>query len=397
MAVFCYNAHVMHRRISPALIGIGTMVGYIVGVGLFGVPYVYVHGGVWWGVAVTIFAGVIMMTLHVMFLQTMAASTERMRDVKMAGTYLGPWARRLAFVTTTLAAYGTLLAYTIASGRFGATLLAPFTTSIDPFWVSLLFFAFFTALVLRGRVFMARAETFFTVLLILAILVLLGIILPAERPENFTWLAPRGMFAVFGVVLYALGGAAAVPTVFELLKPDHRAATWAVVRGTSIAVGLTAAFGLVVAGAGGLRTTEEGLTGLAVIVGPGIASIGAVFGLLGILTSFLPLSIYLRDVFLLDYKLPKPWAWALTLLPPLLMFLLGARSFIQVIGFTGGVVGGLGGVLIAASYLAARTQLGVRAAGIMRVPPFAAFLVMLAFGAAVLVEVTNIALSAGRG
>lgn len=397
MAGFWYNTQVMHRRIPPALIATGTMLGYIVGVGVFGVPYVYVHGGVWWGVAITCLAGVVLTLLHVMFLQTLAASKERMRDVKMIGTYLGPWARRLAFVIAVLTTYGTLLAYTIAAGRFGATLFAPITTAVDPFWLSLVFFAFFSAIVLRGRAFMANVETIFTFLLILAVLVLLAFILPSVRPENFTWLAPRGIFAVYGVALYALGGAAAVPTVFELLKPDHRAATRAVVRGTLIAMGITVAFGLVVAGGSGLRTTEESLTGLAAVVGPGIASVGAVFGLLGILTSFLPLTIYLRDVFLLDYKLPKPWAWALTLIPPLLLFLVGARSFIQVIGFTGGIVGGLGGMLIAASYLAARQKLGVGAAGIMRVPPFAAFLVILAFGAAFLVEATNIVLSVARG
>ena len=397
MAGFWYNAQVMRRRIPPALIATGTMLGYIVGVGLFGVPYVYVHGGVWWGVVITCLAGVVLTLLHVMFLQTLAASKERMRDVKMIGTYLGPWARRLAFVTAVLTTYGTLLAYTIAAGRFGATLLAPVATAVDPFWLSLVFFAFFTAIVLRGRAFMANVETIFTFLLILAVLVLLAFILPSVRPEHFTWLAPRGIFAVYGVALYALGGAAAVPTVFELLKPDHRAATRAVVRGTLIAMGITVAFGLVVAGGSGLRTTEESLTGLAAVVGPGIASVGAVFGLLGILTSFLPLTIYLRDVFLLDYKLPKPWAWALTLIPPLLLFLVGARSFIQVIGFTGGIVGGLGGMLIAASYLAARRKLGVGAAGIMRVPPFAAFLVILAFGAAFLVEATHIVLSVARG
>lgn len=387
----------MHRRIPPALIGVGTMIGYIVGVGLFGVPYVYVNGGVWWGLAITAFAGIIMTLLHVMFLQTLAASKERMRDVKMVGTYLGAGARRLVFVTTVLTTYGTLLAYTIAAGRFGVTLLAPFTTTMDPFWVSLFFFAFFTTIVLRGRAFMANVETVFTFLLILATLLLLAIILPSVRPEHLTWLNPHGIFAVYGVVLYALGGAAAVPTVLELLKPDHRAATRTVVCGTLIAVGITAAFGLAVAGASGLRTTEESLTGLAAVVGPGVASLGAVFGLLGILTSFLPLSIYLRDVFLLDYKLPKPWAWALTLIPPLVLFLVGARSFIQVIGFVGGIVGGLGGMLIAASYLAARQKLGPRAAGIMRVPSFAAFLVFLAFGAAFLIESVHILLSVVRG
>lgn len=364
----------MHRRISPALIATGTMLGSIVGVGIFGVPYAYVQGGVWWGVGVTLLAGIVMTLVHVMFAQVLIASGGELREVGLVGKFLGQRWRAVAFVAAMFGIYGGLLAYMIAAGRF-ADVLMPEALRFGPDVWSYISFALLVAALAPGRAAMVRAETLLTFILLFAILGVLAVVVPHARPENFSWLAPRGMFDVFGVAVYALGGIAAVPTVLEIMGKDRAAGQRAIIRGTLIALGITMAFGLVVAGASGLRTTEEAVRGLVPVTGSAIVRIASLFGLLGIATSFLPLATYLNDVFVLDLRVPKRSAWLLTLLPPLFLFAAGARSFIRVIGFTGAVLGGVGYFLIIWSYLRARRTLPIQKRALLRVPEGAAIFV----------------------
>lgn len=371
MAVFCYNAPVMHRRIPPAVIGVGTMLGYIVGVGIFGVPYAYVRGGVWWGVGVTVLAGIVLSLIHLMFAQLLAVSGGEMREVGIVGRYLGGRWRAVALGAATLGIYGGLLAYTIAAGRFADVLMpAPLQFGSEA-W-SYLCFAVFMAFLAPGRAAMVRVEAILTFVLLAAIVGVLAVVAPHVQPENITWLAPRGIVGVFGVAVYALGGIAAVPTVLEVMAGNRRGGQRAVVIGTLLALALTVAFGLVVAGASGLRTTEEAVRGLIPVTGEGIVRLAALFGLMGIATSFLPLATYLHDVYRLDLKVPTWSAWLLTLLPPLLLFASGERSFIRVIGFTGAVLVGIGNFLLIWSYLRARRTLPVQKRALLRVPEGAA-------------------------
>ena len=377
----------MHRRIPPAAIATGTMLGYIIGVGVFGVPYAYVRGGVWWGVGVTLLAGIVMLLVHLMFAQILIASGTQQREVGIVGKYLGPRWRAVALGAAMLGIYGGLLAYIIAAGRF-ADLLMPEALRFGPEIWGYLCFALFVAFLVPGRAAMTRVEALLTFILLFAILAVLALVAPHARLENMSWLAPRGMLGVFGVAVYALGGVAAVPTVLEIMGKDRAAGQRAVVRGTLFALGLTVLFGVIVAGASGLRTTEEAVRGLVPVTGSAIVQIAALFGLLGIATSFLPLATYLHDVYTLDLKVPTWPAWLLTLLPPLLLFASGERSFIRVIGFTGAVLVGTSNLLLIWSYLRARKILPVQKRALLRVPEGAALFVAVVVIIGALAEVS---------
>ncbi len=360
------------------------MVGYIVGVGLFGVPYALVHGGIWWGGTVIVVAGLVMMVVHLMFAQLIAASPDRMREVGIVSTYIGPRWRGVSLAIAASGICGGMLAYLIAGGLFAQTLLPSFGLSAD-FW-GVTVFIVLSLISLRGRAAMARVETVLTAALVLAIVAVLALVAPHVAPAHLSLFVPGGVMAVFGIALYAVTGMAAVPTVLEIFRGDLRKSERAIIVGTLAATALTLVFGVVIAGASGPQVTEEAVAGLVVVTGPGIVRVAALFGLLGIVTSFLPLAIYLRDIYLLDFKLPKPLSWTLTLLPPLALYAVGARSFIRVIGFTGAVVGGVSSALIIVSYLRARTMLPAKKRALLRVPEFAAFVIGLVLACGALIE-----------
>ena len=73
-------------------------------------------------------------------------------------------------------------------------------------------------------------------------------------------------------------------------------------------------------------------------------------------TSFLVLGFILKELFLRDYKIPLFPAWALTVFIPLFIFLLGLRSFILVVGLAGGILSGIQGIILIATYYQAKKK-----------------------------------------
>ena len=73
-------------------------------------------------------------------------------------------------------------------------------------------------------------------------------------------------------------------------------------------------------------------------------------------SSYLTLAYVLREVWFRDFGLPKLSAFLLASLPSLAFFLLGAKSFINVLSITGSLMGGLTGILIVLIYLQAKNK-----------------------------------------
>lgn len=119
---------------------------------------------------------------------------------------------------------------------------------------------------------------------------------------------------------------------------------------------LYAFFVFMVVGVSGTNTSEDALSGLIPFIGRDITVLGALFGLIAIAASFLVLGNYLKNSLRLDLKTSVPFAIAAATLFPLLLFLLGFREFISVIGIVGIVVGVIEGIVIIFLFQKARTE-----------------------------------------
>ena len=62
----------------------------------------------------------------------------------------------------------------------------------------------------------------------------------------------------------------------------------------------------------------------------------------------------MKQIYMYDYKIKPFLSWALTVFIPLIIFLIGAKSFIKVIGITGAFAGGIDGILIVLMFWRAR-------------------------------------------
>ncbi|HTM68725.1 MAG TPA: hypothetical protein VL426_05500, partial [Candidatus Binatia bacterium] len=198
----------------------------------------------------------------------------------------------------------------------------------------------------------SRISFFATIGLITAMLAIFALGAPHVRPDNLPLVTGLDWFLPYGVVLFSLSGLPAILEMEDILKGDHKYYRAAVVVGTVAAALLTTAFGIIVWGVTGAATTNDSVTGLRLVLGPGIATVGTVFGFISVTTAFLAVATNLQSTFRYDYKTGKLASWLLTVGPPFGVFLLGAKDFVSIISFSGAVFGGITAALVALLYIA---------------------------------------------
>lgn len=333
-------------RVRLLLPAVATLFGMTVGVGMFGLPLVVSRIGVSTSMLMAVGVAALVIVTHLLYAEVVRLAPVRLRLSQATARAFGPTAGRVVFVSNMLGTYGALLAYVIAAGIFSATALG----ISDPFFLQLFFFVLMSVVALRGRSAVSQSEIPLVMLLVGAMCVLVLFALPVAHISYLTPTMPDDhyLFIAYGVLLFSFGALPAIPTLVELLRNRPPLLRRAILLGTGSAVVTTMCFAVVIAAVTGPETSEEGIRGLLPYVGSTAVTLGAIVGVLAVVTSFLALAVHARDVFLLDLKLPKPVAWACTLLPPLVLFLVGARQLLPVIAVTGAVFMGIDGIAVAA-------------------------------------------------
>src|SRR3989338_260237 len=367
-----------------------SMVGMIIGAGIFAVPYAFLRSGTAAGIVLTAGVGVVFLVIHLLYGEVVLRTKEPHRLAGFAAMYLGPWGKRVVTVTSVLGFYGAILAYIVLGGAFLQAIVAPFLP-ITLFWSQIVFFVFVALVIFQGLRLAARLETALTALLALTILAILALIAPRSDVSNLAVvLADRELLLPYGVILFALGGASAVPEMRDMLIGKEKLLRPAVVWGTIVASALTLVFGLAVLSVTGEFTSAEAILGLAAAIGPAAIVLGAGMGLLAIATSFLIIGINLRELFELDYKMDRLSAWLLAVGVPFISFLLGAQSFIQIISVVGAVFVGIDAVVIGALYVVARERGRRRPEYRINVPFWAIFIIGLVFFLGMMAEIARL-------
>ncbi len=323
---------------------IATLVGATIGAGILGIPYVASQAG--FGVALMyillIGAAVIIVNL---FMGEVALRTKGSHQLSgYAEKYLGGKGKFAMLLTMASGIYGALIAYLIG---VGASLHAIFP-SVSAFWFTLGFFVIGSAIVFLGLTAVKESELFLSFLTITVVMLIIAISIfsPGFSPSNLNSINPAKLFLPYGVVLFAFLGASAVPEMRIELEKQKGRLKKSIIIGGLIPMIVYILFPLAVVGVNGLATTEIATIGLGEAFGATMHVFANLFAVLAMGSSFLILSLALKDMYVFDYKLNKTLSWALTCLVPLAVFLSGIRGFIQVIGFAGAITGGLQGILI---------------------------------------------------
>jgi len=332
---------------------IAVLVGMIVGAGVFGIPYVVAQAGLAVGLFYLVLLGGAVMLVHLFYGEVVLRTNQEHRLIGYAAKYLGDRAKKLATLTVLFEYYGSLLAYIIIGGNFLRIIFGRFFVNNEVFWASI-FFVAGAVLIFCGMKTVVKNELFLTGLLLLAMAVVLFSGLPQIDLANFKTGNFNKFFLPYGVILFSLAGSVAIPEVRRVMRGQEKKIKKAIIWGTLIPIVLYVFFALVVVGVTGSGTTEEAIDGLAPYLGEWIVSLGAIFGVLAVFTSFLVLGLGLKEVFHDDYKMKKTAAFCLALLVPFLVYLAGFKSFIFIIGLLGALASGFDGILTILIYFKAK-------------------------------------------
>ncbi|MBI4434162.1 amino acid permease [Candidatus Uhrbacteria bacterium] len=371
---------------------IAMLIGTIIGVGIFGVPYVVAQSGIPIGLLLFGVLTLVVLLVHLFFGELTLRTEEHHRLVGYAGKYFGRWGKAIAGCSAVFGMYGALLAYLLVSGEFLEALAGPVLGG-DRWWYSVGFGALGLLAVAVGLRLIEELEFILTAFLLVAMTLICIVGGQRISGANLTMYDVSHAFVPYGAILFALSGVSAIAEIRELLRGREKRLAPAIAWGTILAALMSVAFVVTVVGVSGDGTTPEAISGLEPVLGRSIVILGGILGFLAIATSFLMLGLYLRDVFELDFGLPKRAAVLAALGVPFGIFLLGDPNFTTVILITGALFNGIDGILIALLILRARKYGNRKPEFQVRLPAVVNWVVVAVFVAGMVVTIRAIAIN----
>lgn len=339
------------------LYAVTTLIGTVIGVGVFGLPYAFAKAGFLIGLVQLVLLGGVTMIIHLMFGEIILRTEEKHNLPGYIEKYLGKRWEVLVSFSVLMGIFGSMVAYILVGGTFLNTLLNGLTDGSNIFSQNslyIIFWIFLTVLILLGLKTIEIVEFLMAVFLILAVGGIALLSMPFVHVSNLLSFNSLNVFIPYGVILFSLAGTVAIPEIREILSGKERKIRPAIILGIFIPIIVYALFAFVINGVTGTSTTEEALTGLYNAVGGHIYILGALFGILAIATSYITFGYYLYETFLYDYGINKMLAHALIALVPITFVLFGVRDFIGIISFLGAVMGGFEGIAMILTYFKAK-------------------------------------------
>jgi amino acid permease len=263
-----------------------TMIMGGIGVGMFGLPYVFSQAGYVVGFAYLIGVALVNTIVLVSFADLLAGTKEHSRLSGVVDRYLGKIAGIIISILTFFAGWGALLAYILVGGEFAYELLhGTFGGGIGVYQVG--FFVLGSVLLLGGVGLVGRMESWLSIVLLSMLAVMLIGSAGQVDVQNLMTINESHWFAPFGVVLFALSGLAAIPEMSDILGDYRKDLKKSVITGAIGIVLVYTLFTLIVVGVSGISTSEAAVDGLALTAGRWILWVGGITIFFAAFTSYL--------------------------------------------------------------------------------------------------------------
>ncbi|NCP16964.1 hypothetical protein GW853_00280 [Candidatus Kuenenbacteria bacterium] len=294
---------------------IATLIGTIIGAGIFGIPYVFNQSGFWTGTLALMVVGLAMILMKFMYGEIALRTPGIHQIAGYTGIYLGKIAKRVISLILIFSFYGALLVYFIGTGEVIGAL-----TGMPAIWSGLGFFVVFSIFIYFGITLTKRVELVMTIFMLIA---MVGIGVLSFRQIELTNLSGWHwdlFFIPYGVLIFACSGTEAVPQVRQILKGAEHKMKSALGWGCAIPQVVYWLFVALVISVSGAKVTEVASVGLGELFGWQMILVANIFAFFAMATSFLVLGLALIEIYKFDYKLSGPTAWLLTVSVPLAAF-----------------------------------------------------------------------------
>ncbi len=328
---------------------LSVFAGTIIGVGIFGLPYVASKAGFFIVLFFFLIIAAISIFNHLLYGEISLGTKGQHRLAGYAEMYLGRWWKGVSFFSLVFGIVGALLAYLIVGGEFLTSFFSQFLGGSNLIY-TLIFFILGAYLIFRGIKSISQIElgllgVFFVILIVFFVKAL-----PFIDVNNFQTVDWRYFTFPYGIILFSLWGLTTVPEMKEILGGNRKLLRRAIVVGISLATITYLFFVVTIFGATGFNTSKEAMSGFYQVLGNGIINLGFVFGMITCFTSFITLGLVLKKMFWYDMGVSKNVSWLIACFLPLGLFLLGFKEFIDIIGLAGAVGVGLAGTVVVLIY-----------------------------------------------
>lgn len=329
---------------------VAVIVGYIIGVGMFSLPFLVVKAGV---LGFFFWLAILIPTqhmIHAIYANMIVVTKRYHRLPGYAGKYIGHNGKIIVFISKIVGNYGALLAYTIITGIFLTELLGPIFGGYELIYVTIVF-ALEAFIVYCGIGVIAKAELFMTGLLVLVVSLITVKGWGNISITNYTLIDWKYILLPYGILLFSLDGNGALPIAAKLVNRNKEEFKSVIRAAYLLSIVVIIVFTLVIVGITGFNTTEDALTGIKQVMGGGVVTFALIFGVLSMITSFVGVAESIRETLWWDFQFNRKLAWALAVFIPYFFYIAGVTNLVRVISFAGAIAGGLSAMMMILMFL----------------------------------------------
>ncbi|MFH0852891.1 MAG: aromatic amino acid transport family protein [bacterium] len=316
---------------------VAILMGAILGVGIFGLPYVGLHAGLIPMIGFFLLAIFLLYTISYIYGQVIIGTNEKHRLPGYVEKYLGHNWKSAAFMVTVIGVWGALLSYLLIGGSFLGEIFIPLIGGSELFYV-LTFFFIGVFFIYRDAKTIARTEII--LLALFAIIVILFVMLGIDKVDlkNIQLFDKSNFIIVYGVSIFALWGVNVIPDILEINTNNKKILKNIIITSLTISSLLYVVYTLIIIGVAGKNTSIDSISGLSDYFGEKTLIVGYLFGIIATFTSFIAMGLNLKKVFMFDYYYHRIPALILATCVPMALYLGGIRNYIEVIAVIGGSV-----------------------------------------------------------
>jgi len=335
---------------KKTLYALSIVVGTSIGAGILGLPYA-LKDNLYYGIFALIFVSLIIFGTNVMLTKAMFFTRTKKQLIGYIDFYLGAKGKSIMTIAFALSMYGAIIAY-----LFGMSTILVQIIGINKFFWFILIMYLVYMVVYNGISWLKRFEFVLTSILVLLLFIVVFYSLSSTyfSVTNFRF-TNANLFFMIGVSVFAFMNMVALPELNELYRFDKKyidKLTKIAFLGSLIPLLIYIMFVIAIIGVNAL-TNDLATVALYDLFNNGIGMVANIIALISMMTSYIALSFGLFQMYKYDYGLSKDESMLFTFFIPIIMLIIIivlGYGFVDILGFTGSVAGGLQGLLIVLMY-----------------------------------------------
>jgi len=314
-------------RITPVE-GLAILVGTLVGAGVLGLPYAASKVGLI--PSMGILFGIMLLMLFTSFIVLkLSAEMGGAQISTIAQNSLGKTGGWIMYLSIMIMGFGAFLAYIAGMGSIFTNLFG-----VNETIGAIFFWIIASSVIYLGLEASGKTELIMSLLLLAIFIGVTGMLLPHARLENALYADYTGIFSMMGVVIFAFGFHTVIPDVYRGIG-SYKKTKKVIVLAFLIPTVVYAVFMVVFLMTFGKNTPQVATQGLEDIYNGMGNIVGNALPLIAITTSYIGLGLAQQSNSKEFLRLKKPAAWALTVVPPIIIYLAGVKNFADVLSFSG--------------------------------------------------------------